>query len=363
MRPERRFGLGALALLLWSGCEAECAGEGGQCGLVLPPRPETPVVTWTDGMSAPLGSGLSFVFDEVRIAERGEGFDLDDHCRAPGECVDNGLYFLGRLGNDQIRQSLLGGETLLIAEITGLDVPIDQDDDELTISLYSAEDADSPFFPANNFQIPPGETECCEFLASPSSLDAEERPYIRIPARLVRGRLSSRTPISTALALSIGDRDPAVDGLVPLERLSLTARLSSVPATRRGSKTSILVLEDVLMGVAIPSVGLAMVDNPYCKTLNQLCPRQLADSTLLDLIINYWQPDVDLDSEPGLEQLDLGPGARLERCLNEASLEVPSPSEGDPTRCIFAAEMGDGYSIAFSGHAVEAAVLGVESGK
>jgi len=109
------------------------------------------------------GTGHSFIVNALAIADRARGFDIDGDCRGPGDCIDNSLYQLGQLGNDQIRQGLLGGETLLLIELAGVDTPFAGNDTSLTAKFYGARDADDPFFPANNFDIPTGETHCCEF--------------------------------------------------------------------------------------------------------------------------------------------------------------------------------------------------------
>lgn len=358
----RSWGLSSVALLplLFStGCETECVGGNGQCGLTLTPRPPEVPVLWTSGMDAPVGTGLVFILDTFGVAAEGKGFDLDGRCRSPGDCVDNALHELGSLGNDQIRQGLLGGETLLIIEIAGLDVPIDQDDQDITIKFYAGRDADDPFFPANNFHVPRGETTCCEFEANGDALDGGEQPYIRIPARLNRGKLTSREPTTGAVKLTIKSSDSETREPIPVERLHITARVETSPTDRHGSRRSILRLEDVLLGGAIPSASLAMLDNPYCRTLNQLCPRQLPTSTMLDLVTTFLQPDVDLDGEPGLENLELGWSGRLERCVNERGEVVAPLRAGDPSSCIFQPEMGDGYSVALFGAGVEASVVGI----
>lgn len=315
---------------------------------------------WTDGMDDPVGSGLVFIIYELAFAGQGRGFDLDGRCRGPGDCVDNALWELGRLGNDQIRQSLLGGETLLIMELAGLDVPISETDPEVTLKLYGAKDADDPFFPANNFQIPEGETTCCEFRANAKSLQDDAQPYLRIPARLRRGRIESRFPVSGGIPLTAGRRDPARDGPIDVERIHFQAKVELVTPPRLGRRDApYFVLSDVLMGFAMPARGLVTVQNPYCRTLNQLCPRQLPESSVLELLVAFLQPDVDLDDEPGLERLDLGSTGRLQRCVDELGRIVPALHEEEPWSCVLQPSMRDGYSVALEANGLQAKLVGI----
>lgn len=349
-----------LALLFSAGCEAECVDGDGQCGLTLTPRPPDVLIVWTSGMDARVGSGLAFILDTLAIADEGKGFDLDDRCRSPGDCVDNGLHGLGLLANDQIRQGLLGGETLLIVEIAGLDVPIDQDDQDITIKFYGARDADDPFFPANNFQVPQGETECCGFNVSGSSLDEAQQPTIRVPARLIRGEVTSREPVSAAIQPTVDDPPLRGDDPIALERINFSARLRSEPTGWQDPRESHFTLTDVLLGVAIPAAGFAKVANPNCGRRSAFCPNDRLDSTLLDTVAGFWQPDVDLDGEPGLERLELGGSGRIERCINERGEAALPMQASDPSSCVFSPEMGDGYSVAMIGTGVEAAIRGIE---
>lgn len=342
------------------GCEADCPPGSETCGLTLTPRPPDTPIIWTDGMEDPVGSGLVFIVDQLAIADSGRGFDLDGQCRGPGDCVDNALWQLGQLGNDQIRQGLLAGETLLIMEIAGLDVSITETDEEITLKLYGAKDADDPFFPANNFQIPQGETKCCEFLANDSSLLPGGQPYLRVPARLHRGRLSSRFPVSGGIPLTAGRRDPEADGPIPVERIHFQASLRVVTPPELGRRDGpYLVLSDVLLGFALPARGLSTIENPYCRTLNQLCPRQLPESSVLDLIAAFMQPDVDLDDELGLERVDLGATGRVRRCLDENGGVVPPLRAEEPWTCVLDPSMRDGYSVAIQANGLEASVVGI----
>ncbi|MBI2373241.1 MAG: hypothetical protein HYV07_04515 [Deltaproteobacteria bacterium] len=315
-----------------------------------------------DGWDDPPGTGQAFIVDSLAIADRSRGFDIDGVCRGPGDCVDNSLWQLGQLGNDQIRQGLLGGETLLLIEVSGLDLPFVGNDRTITVKFFGARDADDPFFPANNFQIPMGETTCCEFKINPQSIAGiPPQARARAPAKIERGQLKSLAPVPIQFTLTVGV-PPHPE--IRIERVLLSAR---VPA-------KLTELAEGLLGGALPINTLAQTDNPYCKTLNQLCPRQLPDSTLIDLIATILPPDIDLDiPRDGVERLEGGGSGRIEICYDGQSScdPVPSPCASDeemkvppfepakPWTCALRPQMADGYSVGITFSAVKATVVGV----
>jgi hypothetical protein len=263
--------------------------------------------------------------------------------------MDNSLWQLGQLGNDQIRQGLLAGETLLLLEIAGLDEPFSGNDRSVTVKLYGARDADDPFFPADNFQIPAGETECCEFKLDAEALSPDRtQARARAPARIHRGKLESLAAVPFEFKLTVG-LPPHPE--VRLERARLEARLSS----------SLSGLSDGMIGGALPIGNLAQIDNPYCRTLNPLCPRTLPNSSLIDLITLFMQPNVDLDvPRDGLEALELGLGGRTSRCLDGDGLIVPPvPAGGPEWMCAQSTRMADGYSIGIRFTGRPATIVGI----
>ncbi|MEO1338452.1 MAG: hypothetical protein AAFV29_22610, partial [Myxococcota bacterium] len=157
-----------------------------------------------DSWDDPPGAGSSFIIDSIAIAQDDRGFDLDGMCDENG-CVDNFLWRLGDLGNDQIRQGLLGGESLLLLELAGLDEPFIGRDPSLAVKIYAARDADDPFFPANNFRVPEGQSTCCEFRINPKSLTGFPRvARARAPAEIERGRLRSLLPVPIEFTITVG---------------------------------------------------------------------------------------------------------------------------------------------------------------
>lgn len=310
------------------------------------PRNDIPVTI--EGWEEPPGTGNAFIIDSLAIADKDRGFDIDGKCRGPGDCVDNSLFQLGQLGNDQIRQGLLGGETLLLIELAGLDKPFVGNDATLTAKFYGARDADDPFFPANNFQIPSGETKCCEFKINPQSIAGiPPQSRARAPAKIERGQMKSLAPVPISFTLTVGV-PPHPE--IRVEKVYLSAR---VPA-------NLSVLSDGLLGGAVPVNTLAQTENPYCKTLNNLCQRMLPNSTLIDLIASILQPDIDLDVPPdGLETLTGGANGRISVCKDGNGGDVQPIDVSQPWTCALQREIQDGYSVGITFSGVSATVVGV----
>jgi hypothetical protein len=341
---------------LWAGllsCTAETEGlQDLQVPVPVPPQSDADP---SDGWMAAPGEGTAFIVSDLVIAGRDEGFDLDGNCATDGTgCVDNGLWILGPLANDQIRQGLLGGESLLLVELVGYKGAAAGDDSALTVKFYPAKDADDPFFPANNFKVPAGQASCCEFLVSPSGLfGAPPQALARLPARAEGMTIRSTESVSLPIVSTV-DPDPIA---ATLERA--TVEISIDPATNqlRGR-----------LGVAVPASALAKFSNPYCKTVGPRCPVAVV-SSLLDLLVMLKgpRPDVDLDGD-GLECiLDTDGDAVIDRCCEgttdggcrEGSClgEVIEP--GASAGCVDNPRVADGYSITIGFAAVPATIVGV----
>lgn len=306
------------------------------------------------GWDDPPGTGTAFIIDSLQIAPQDRGFDVDGKCRGPGECIDNSLFQLGQLGNDQIRQGLLGGETLLLIELAGLDQPFRGNDRTTTVKFYGARDADDPFFPANNFQIPAGDTDCCKFKINPQSIaGVSGQARARAPAKVERGLLRSLAPVPVQFTLTVGV-PPHPE--IRVEKVLLAGRLPANLAS----------YQDGILGGAVPVNTLAQTENPYCKTLNNLCQRQLPDSTLIDLIAAILQPDIDLDVPgDGIEQLIGGSDGRIAECYDGCvpptcpGQRVPPLNPAEPHTCALDPRMADGYSVGILFSGVAATVVGV----
>lgn len=303
-----------------------------------------------DGWEDAPGSGRVFIINQLAIAGADRGFDLDGHCRGPGDCADNQLWVFGAIGNDQLRQGILGGESLLLIEVAGLDEPYSGDDDSVTLKFYGALDADDPFYPANNFQIPEGQTVCCQFkLSSESVVGAPLQARARMPAKIEHGFIRGLTQTTIDFVVTMG-LPPYPE--LRLERARVSARLP----------LDLARIEDVLLGGAVPMHTLSQLENPYCKTLSPVCPRMLPQSSLLDFFSSLAQPDIDLDVPPdGLEVLVGGGNGRIAECRDGCSgcAPVPPLEFAAPWTCADDARMQDGYSVALSLGGVSASVVGI----
>jgi hypothetical protein len=287
----------------------------------------------SEGWNDPVGSGLAFVVNTFAIGRQEPA---------------NRLWVLGELGNDQIRQGLLGGEQLLLLELTGLNQPYDGNDASLTLRMYNGRDYDDPFFPANNFKVPPNHTECCEFLVWTSSLfRGSALPRTQAQAQVTAGVFQT-TEVIDRLPIAMGDAvlqfsDLRIQAQLPMNLQSITG----------GRIEATWTVND-----------LVLTENPYCRTVSPRCTVQFADSTMLDLVVATVgaTPDVDRDGD-GFEQLfDLDGDARIDRCIDGDGSEVPPLDPLDPGSCARDPRIADGYSIVLTFLAVDAFIRGTLPG-
>ncbi len=314
-----------------------------------------------DGWDDPPGSGYSFIVNTIALAPADRGFDIDGRCTAAG-CIDNALAPLATEANEQIRQGLLGGESLLLLELAGLDDdPYTGFDESFTVKVYGAKDAENPPYPANNFSVPAGGDSCCEFLVSgPSLVSPPPQARARSPTQLERGRFRSLTPVPIQFTLSIGSPPHPV---IRFEQVRMSGRLDS----------GLSSITDGLLGGALPINVLYAVDNPYCKTESARCPDGFAGSSIVDVMVNLLnrQPDLDLDGDGPECLYDLDGDGTVDRCCDGAGRgstcstipscpgrEVSPLDEGNPGSCARSPRMADGYSFALTFTAVRARVLG-----
>lgn len=307
---------------------------------ILPGRRGPTLPDVIAGKDAPPGSGATFVVDTLVIADEAQGFDLD----GAGSRVDNALAPLGRLANTQIQQGVTGGDSLLVIELAGLEPSFRGNAGAFATKFYMARDADSTS--GNNFApASVSDPRCCEFdLRTASLTDTPRRAKSWVPTRVQGGKLITLTPASLTFTLTIG-RPPHPDLL--LRRAHISAQ---VPADLSG-------LDSGLLGGAALAHSLAAIPNPYCQTLSELCPRRLPNSSLLDLVSGFFQPDIDLDvPKDGLDRLIAGPTGVIDECTGGDGLAIMPTRPGDS--CTTNPELGDGYSVALRFTAVPARIRG-----
>jgi hypothetical protein len=266
----------------------------------------------TEGWDDPPGTGVLFVFDSLALGGAGP------FARA----------------NDFLRQGLLGGETLLIVEIAGLDLPFGGDDPHVTVKLYGARDADEPFFPANNFRPTDADQPCCQFRLNPQSVFGGQA-RARLRGAIVDHRLETE-PGEMEFTLTVGV-PPYPE--VRLEQAQLSAILPSELTTIVGGE----------LHAAVP-----------ISTLSSIVT-STANISALDLMSGNAEPDVDLDGD-GLEHVErdvLATDGRIARCFDGSGARVPPFDSAAPWTCAMRPSMADGYSAAASFHGVRAEVVGI----
>jgi hypothetical protein len=343
--------LQCVALALSLGCEAEPACRGEACA-VFPKLPlseeeigEPPEVA--DGWDDAPGSGRVFVVNSFAIAGAHRGENVDGLCDEDG-CIDNVIWTLGAIGNDVIRQGLLGGGSLMLIEIAGVLPDYRGWDRSVTVKLYAARDADDPFFPANNFEIPLGHTTCCMFELDPISLVGGQARS-RLEARIVDGRLETIERSTSEFQVRILQSD------IQTSSLDYAAISFDVSSDLRELSAGLLT------GVWLTR-SLAKLPNPYCTTAGPQCSNTF-DLTMLELLSTLGiAMDIDVDGD-GLEcVLDSDGDAALDRCCSTCSGTtctgsiIPPVDRGVPSSC--ALVLSDGFSAAFSLTAVRASIVG-----
>lgn len=345
--------------------DLECCDPNPVCaaGTCLP-RAVPPDVCGTapampDGWDDPPGAGTVFVVSRVAIASQAV-VDVDGRC-GRGGCLENALGRVGEFTNDQLRQFLLGGEMLYGVEIAGLDEDYAGFDRSITVKLYALRDADDPFFPANNFRVPTGHTECCQFLIHPQTLDGQVRPQprARMAARIRNARIETLPGQAPAFVTVAAGLPPWAD--IELDRPQLSAAL--LP--------NLAGLDDLRISGAFSARSLSQICNPYCRVQSPLCPFSLPQgSTLLELVSYFaGYPDMDVDGD-GIECVyDRDGDGTVETCCEGTGAQqcdptpcaapAPAADPAVPSSCARASGINDGYSVTFEMQALPATLVGV----
>ena len=271
---------------------------------------------------------------------------------------NNSLAQLALL-NEVFSGGLRAGLSLLLVEVAGVDDP--SQGHRVTLKLYLARDADDPFFPANNFEIPEGDTRCCQF--NISQLSTPPNTPLRIPAVMRPCNasgfcVSSQPPLDSAEGFCIDSTAPA-SGAMPMilcsrdllpdgpalpfpsfEQASFFAFLSEDMSSVCGGLAGALRVSELWRGY---------FDIAYCE-----------DETKTS-IEDLGQPDVDLDfPQNGLDRVDTREQDPTDRCFRTGpgfDSHVPPPDPDVPLSCVTL--LRDGYSAFFEFTAVRANVLGV----
>ncbi len=292
----------------------------------------------TSGWDDPPATGATFAVRSMAMAPDSVGFDLDGDCLRLGRCIDNALAVLEPSHGGFVRANAEEGEYRILVEVAGLDVPFRGNDEDVTVKLYAGRDFDDPRFPANDFETPPGETTCCQFVIDPLGVaGTPPQARSRSPATLTRAQLGTRV----SLPLTI--RDGRARQL-RLERVRLVGRMTSTSS-----------LTQVLMGAVLPAAGLGLLDDGGCA--GETCvdgPDRIGWEMVR---LRQMQPDIDLDGD-GLETFSFAGGSVA--CFDGCGAACPIPPlDADPASCRLDPRMADGYSVAFLVDLAPVQVMGV----
>ncbi|MEL7369212.1 MAG: hypothetical protein AAFN74_09895 [Myxococcota bacterium] len=234
----------------------------------------------SDGLDDPPGSGLTYVVSSLQI--RGAQETPIANCPT-SVCGQNAWAPASDLLSDYLRQALFGGEFLVVFELAGL-VEGGRRNGPATLKAYEAVDFDVPFFPANNFTVPPGQQDCCQFSPQPTSLvSSPPQARYRAPVMLTQGRLSTTAPLSTGLWFAT-IRDFEINGFIPIEQVWMTAQLTE----------DAMLMQGQIAG-AISVAALQTLESPlFCRP--SICP---ADWSLAEAVEAFFgAPDI-CDAERG----------------------------------------------------------------
>ena len=331
---------------------------------------EQTVIAESEGWQDPPATGPVFVLSQLAIGGPNVGFDLDRSVFG-GPGINNILSSLTAqsLGLEEtLNRAVLGGQSVIIFEVAGLDDPYTGDDPSVTVKIYSGRDADDPPNPSNNFRPVPGRSGCCEFIIDPNSLQLERvdgvdlpQARVRVAAQIVGGALTTRQPTNFNLTLGVGSRPP-----YPNVQMGLVHVYAELPA-------ALDALNQGVFGGALKANSLARLVNPFCSTSQDpTCP-----PTMLGMLRSATNsnPDIDLDGD-GQECTitdpltgavgrccdGAGPGTTCGLTVTTCAAEEIEPAIPDnPASCAQRTEFADGYSAALRFTAVRASVVGISS--
>lgn len=280
------------------------------------------------GWDAPPGAGSAFVLSSLAIdVESGSAFEI-----------------VGRLLNDHLRQSLLGGESLLGLEVAGLEPEGAARQDSITVKAYRLRDADDPFFPANNFKVPVGHDRCCEFLIQSVSL-AGAQAAARVGGAVQWQRVFTHRSLELLLQRPFDDEAPFHLPMSSVVLHGLAFDLTPDRSTiERGFATG---------AVPVRATNAAL---PPCSSFFE-CTGLSEDPIWVEwlLVVGGVAIDVDLDQD-GLERVEIGDG-RVSACYEGDGTRIAAPDPADPRSCLD--RLDDGFSIDLRFEGVRATLVGL----
>ena len=126
-----------------------------------------------------------------------------------------------------------------------------------------------------------------------------------------------------------------------------------------GPRFEVVGLTDGVLGGAVLARELAATPNPFCKTLNNLCPRQRPDPNSLELaLMAAGPPDVDLGGD-GFETFRVGADGAVSECIDGDGTVIAPLDPDYPASCARSSRIDDAYSVAYHFSAKAAKVKGV----
>ncbi|MBI4819519.1 MAG: hypothetical protein HY791_24820 [Deltaproteobacteria bacterium] len=302
-----------------------------------------------DGWNEPAGVGQVYAVSDLWFDPTHE-LDIDGDCRTGLNCNDNVLAGLPGSASEALYTRLSNGELRTLVEVVGYDqsAPLDS---SLTVKVYRAEDSDEPADPTNDFELLPGESTCCEFLAVHQlEANGEVRPTIQFPARAEAGIVESTSPIQARFR---SPYDPPLAVEVELVRAQIRLRPDPTGVGASG----------VLAG-ALPIAAVTGAYEAWCDSTDQ------CDEWPARVLSEGWswiQPDLDLDGD-GLERIEYDFADGAWRCYDgprscescaPGSMTTILPIRGrDSASCGQRPEMADAWSMTLGFHAVKASIVG-----
>jgi hypothetical protein len=276
----------------------------------------------SSGALAPLGSGPTFMIDQMTLPPSGVGIDVDGNGSVDGHLNEawRGMFvYMEQL----VQSGIASGRFLTMVEFAGIDLPYGGDDAEVTVKYYRCDDADSD--PTNNLCTDPG---CGRMVADPEYLSAGQTVFRSLPVPILDQYVTA--PVFGVLEMDIGQ-----DQLLRVRRLHIAASLP----------LALDVIDDgLLCGVTTVRDADAM---GFCVLMPQICvplgmPADLSVAALL--AVQGVQPDIDIDGD-GLETYSVDLEGYVDLCVDGDGTEIPGQG------CLSDIRMADGFSLCFAFHA------------